>query len=324
MRGTSLQLCGRKKYVDEILEDNSNNVVSKRLWWNAKAQTFHVDIIIERDVTTSDGSKIIASMDPGITPIGVYVTTDGKVLFASSTEPLVRFEKKIGCLVKKIAKRHFLFVNPGHKKMLNDKKRFRKAYRGRTRALKRKLFKMRQRFRRFRRDFLYGEIKRIFDFCDILILNRLRVTDIAHKSKEEGSTHLSRAGRSKMYKVAPSTFHAMIEHVARRTQGKKVVKGGGERGTSKTCTLCGAWNQALGMKKWFVCSRCGLQIHRDINGAINNLKEVLNLLFELDGSIRQQPQPPTPPPPPPPPQGEREVEEGEEEEEEGGAEEEEE
>jgi len=115
----------------------------------------------------------------------------------------------------------------------------------------------------------------------------------------------------------------MIEHVARRTQGKKVVKGGGERGTSKTCTLCGAWNQALGMKKWFVCSRCGLQIHRDINGAINNLKEVLNLLFELDGSIRQQPQPPTPPPPPPPPKGEREGEEGEEEEE-GGAEEEEE
>jgi len=37
LRGTSLQLCGRKKYVDEILEDNSNNVVSKRLWWNAKA-----------------------------------------------------------------------------------------------------------------------------------------------------------------------------------------------------------------------------------------------------------------------------------------------
>ena len=113
LRGTSLQLCGRKKYVDEILEDNSNNVVSKRLWWNAKAQTFHVDIIIERDVTTSDGSKnnrIDGS--PASHQLAFYVTTDGKVLFASSTEPLVRFEKKIGCLVKKIAKRHFLFVNP--------------------------------------------------------------------------------------------------------------------------------------------------------------------------------------------------------------------
>jgi len=39
--------------------------------------------------------------------------------------------------------------------------------------------------------------------------------------------------------------------------------------TSKTCTKCGEQNKNLGSSKHFKCSKCGLEIDRDINGARN-------------------------------------------------------
>ena len=42
-------------------------------------------------------------------------------------------------------------------------------------------------------------MKRIFKFGDTLILNALRVTDIAHESKERGNVGLGREKRAKKY-----------------------------------------------------------------------------------------------------------------------------
>ena len=43
--------------------------------------------------------------------------------------------------------------------------------------------------------------------------------------------------------------------------------------TSKTCTCCGYINKTLGGNKRFVCDACGLNIGRDVNGAMNILKK---------------------------------------------------
>ena len=39
--------------------------------------------------------------------------------------------------------------------------------------------------------------------------------------------------------------------------------------TSKTCGCCGNMNDTLGGNKVFVCSKCGISIDRDYNGARN-------------------------------------------------------
>ena len=39
--------------------------------------------------------------------------------------------------------------------------------------------------------------------------------------------------------------------------------------TSKTCTCSGSINKSLGGNKRFVCDACGLDIGRDVNGAMN-------------------------------------------------------
>ena len=48
-----------------------------------------------------------------------------------------------------------------------------------------------------------------------------------------------------------------------------------ESWTSKTCTQCGSINKNLGGNKQFVCPACGLDIGRDVNGAMNILKKFL-------------------------------------------------
>ena len=89
--------------------------------------------------------------------------------------------------------------------------------------------------------------------------------------------------------IAPAAFLAKIKHVALRTPGKKILKGGGEKGTSKTCTFCYTWNQDL-VGKTLNCKRCHRKIDREVNAALNNLKELLNELFNSDGTPRVQQQ----------------------------------
>jgi transposase len=53
----------------------------------------------------------------------------------------------------------------------------------------------------------------------------------------------------------------------------RVAVGVEEDGTSRTCGLCGAWNEHLGGSETFHCpeAACGVAIDRDVNGARNNL-----------------------------------------------------
>ena len=76
-------------------------------------------------------------------------------------------------------------------------------------------------------------------------------------------------------------FADKIEWRCRNIEGKKIVTGCGEKGTSKTCTKCGFWQPDLGGQKVYKCKNedCGLKINRDENGARNNLLEKLQELI---------------------------------------------
>ena len=70
--------------------------------------------------------------------------------------------------------------------------------------------------------------------------------------------------RKNMQIVAPAMFADKIEWRCRNIEGKKIVCGCGEKGTSKTCTKCGFWQPDLGGKKEYKCKNgdCGLKINR--------------------------------------------------------------
>ena len=64
-------------------------------------------------------------------------------------------------------------------------------------------------------------------------------------------------------------FHERLASAA-QTRGVLVVRTP-ELGTSRTCGACGAWKDDLGGSETFRCGACGLVLHRDVNGARNNL-----------------------------------------------------
>jgi len=288
VRKSKLQLCTSHKVATEILIQG--NIVTKRLWFDRKTGSCYVDVVVERDVTkaeSEDPNFRLVATDPGIEPACVVASHMNEVLRSTSTTPLKKLRDAIVKLEARIQKRMFIREYRGYP---SGNRRSKAQYRRTTRALILTLLKKRRHFRRFRTDFQYRDAQRFVKFGDVFILNALSVTEIAHKSKEEGSKNLGRAGRRKMYMIAPAAFLAKIKHVALRTPGKKILKGGGEKGTSKTCTFCHTWNQDLGMGKTLECRGCHRKIDRDVNAALNNLKELLNELFNSDGTPRVQQQ----------------------------------
>ena len=295
------KLCGSAKSCNEILADEGKNIFHKRLRYNAKTGEAFVDVVVKREKTSSEANKdnkdavvekaaekarggsTVAAIDLGINPFFVAVNTGGEILHSDKAWriKLLELRKKIDALQSKIAKRD-------HTTSLeNGSKRTPTQYRKTTRKLQKKLAKMRERLKRVRKDYHYCEAKRIFKFCDTIVVNNLKVQQIAHESKKDGS--LSKHARKNMLTLSPGYFVEVIKHVARRTPGKKVIFGCGEQWTSRTCTRCGKVNNELSLSKSFDCRECKFRIDRDVNGALNNLKEVLHKLFKPNGEFKDIP-----------------------------------
>ena len=295
------KLCGSAKSCNEILADEGKNIFHKRLRYNAKTGEAFVDVVVKREKTSSEANKdnkdavvekaaekarggsTVAAIDLGINPFFVAVNTGGEILHSDKAWriKLLELRKKIDALQSKIAKRD-------HTTSLeNGSKRTPTQYRKTTRKLQKKLAKMRERLKRVRKDYHYCEAKRIFKFCDTIVVNNLKVQQIAHESKKDGS--LSKHARKNMLTLSPGYFVEVIKHVARRTPGKKVIFGCGEQWTSRTCTRCGKVNNELSLSKSFDCRECKFRIDRDVNGALNNLKEVLHKLFKPNGDFKDIP-----------------------------------
>jgi transposase len=113
--------------------------------------------------------------------------------------------------------------------------------------------------------------KRLFDNFDVVIVNPLRVQQIAHESKNDNS--MRSTARRNMHLLSPSgSFVDRLKQVALQSERKKLIFGFGERGTSKTCVICGRIDEHLQLsQKTVTC--CGLTMDRDIRGCTGNFCE---------------------------------------------------
>ena len=84
-----------------------------------------------------------------------------------------------------------------------------------------------------------------------------------------------------MHLLSPGLFVDRLKQVALRSEQKKLIFGFGERGTSKTCVLCGQFEDNLRLnQKTVTCATCGLTMDRDIRGCYGNYFEPLQVAVE--------------------------------------------
>ena len=245
-----------------------------RLRYSQKRKHYFIDVVVNAPRTKADktGVKRVGAIDLGVNPLYTVHTSEGVTVSENAAEREKLFEIKAKCehLVERIANRNFN----------TQQRRTKQQYDRTTKRLRLKLERMRVSLQNFRTKWHHTEAKKIFEYVDILILNRLDSKNILHESKESHDGFGTTA-RKNMQTEAPAMFADKIEWRCRNIEGKKIVCGCGEKGTSKTCTCCGFWQPDLAGKKEYECKNenCGLNINRDKNGARNNLLEKLQELI---------------------------------------------
>jgi transposase len=269
---SGVRLCASKKVADLVLANNGENVLQTRLRYSKKRKHYFIDVVIKAPRTKADkaGVKRVGAIDLGVNPLYTVHTSEGVTIAEDAKERKKLFKLKAKCehLVDRIAKRNFA----------NQHRRTKQQYDRTTKRLRLKLERMRVSLQNFRTKWHHVEAKKIFEHVDVLILNRLGTQKILHESKQSHDG-LGTKARKNMQTEAPAMFADKIEWRCRNIEGKKIVTGCGEKGTSKTCTKCGCWQPDLELKKLYECKYCGLKINRDKNGARNNLLEKLQELI---------------------------------------------
>ena len=90
---------------------------------------------------------------------------------------------------------------------------------------------------------------------------------------------LGKKSKAKMASLRHCEFLERLIDKSREYPGCKVVEVT-EEYTSKTCGGCGNLHSDLGNKDLYDCSKCGIQIERDYNGARNIMLKYMSSLYD--------------------------------------------
>ena len=164
--------------------------------------------------------------------------------------------------------------NPRHlKSSLNDLKRLQQAYARTKRGsknrlkLKVKICKLHLRIKNQRLDFLHKLTTHIVQNFDGIVIEYLHILGMLK------NPHLALA----ISDVGWGKFFAMLRYKC-EWYGKVLVVINRFLPTSKTCSSCGEKKDMPLSKRTYSCSRCGSEIDRDLNAALNIRKAGISFL----------------------------------------------
>ena len=152
------------------------------------------------------------------------------------------------------------FLRKGEKRIKKAQRNLSRKRKGSNNRRKAKinLSKQHQKVRNQREDFAHKLSNQIVKNNDLIVFENLNITRMMRVH------HLAKS-------IADASWNTMVQYTTYKAEsaGKEVVLVD-SRNTSKACSGCGWVKEDLKLSdRIFHCNDCGLEIHRDINAAIN-------------------------------------------------------
>ncbi len=152
------------------------------------------------------------------------------------------------------------FLRKGEKRIKKSQRNLSRKRKGSNNRRKAKinLSKQHQKVRNQREDFAHKLSNQIVKNNDLIVFENLNITRMMRVH------HLAKS-------IADASWNTMVQYTTYKAEsaGKEVVLVD-SRNTSKACSGCGWVKEDLKLSdRIFHCNDCGLEIHRDINAAIN-------------------------------------------------------
>ena len=211
------------------------------LVWN---NGYELHIVYEQEDIPKVESKVKATVDLGQIHLAAVMTSNGQSLVISGRE--IRSQKRqINKAITRTSKR-LQRCNPKSKK-------WRKIQRA-----KRKLI---DRSKRRIRDLRHKATTRVIDFCQENNVSKVFIGNPDGVRKKN-------TGRKHNQRLAGWEYGKDIEYLTYKSKQAGIESfNGSERGTSSHCPECGLRKKPKG--RWWKCTKCTFEAHRDIVGAIN-------------------------------------------------------
>lgn len=213
-----------------------------KLVWNGSANELHVSV--EVAVNAPVVSDVTATVDLGQIHQCAVVTSSGEALVVSGRGQ--RSEKR---------KR-----NKMHGEIARLQSRCKKGSR-RWKKLARARHKHAGRSERKERDLAHKGTRAVTDFCTQHNVSRVFIGD-PHGVRRKNN------GRKHNQRMAQWEYGRDKKYLAQKLGRQGIASfTGSERGTSSRCPLCGHKHKPKG--RWWRCTACGFQGHRDLVGGVN-------------------------------------------------------
>ena len=281
------------KHVGGILMQDSRCVIQRmvaegdrlqedaKIQWEKKTNSFY--FIYTYKVRKPDDpdpdfmNKRMVATDPGCAPFQEWYSPTSGEFGALLDDGYPELRKRchlIDRLQSRLDRRRNtprLMILTQRRRENMDPHRMKRAHRGTTRRLKRKLGKERRRLHGYVKSAHYDAARFLLDKHDLIVVPKLRTSKLAKRRQalEAGRIFGNKMARA-MYTWSHYLFRQRLISASVRFPGRHVFTTT-EPGTSKTCTHCGAWNASLRLgDKVFRCPRCAIEVDRQLAGARNN------------------------------------------------------
>ena len=269
-----IRLWARTAVIDAVVRNGKVLHAGGRIQWVKNLNAFYFVWTFPREVQVDPdptfAAKRVVSLDPGCAPFQQwYSPTSGEygALLVTTRDHIKQRCERIDALRARIDRR---LARPGptsrYRRRKHPPDKQQKRHRRTTRGLQRKLARECERLRNYVREGHYNAADFLLERHDIVIAPILRAGKLSERETRGFGSKMARA----MYTWGHRLFRQRLAYTAARWPGRHVLECT-EPGTSKTCTLCGAWNAKLRLgDKVCHCDACGVRVDRQLAGARNN------------------------------------------------------